>query len=169
MIQPIKLTPAPEPPHPSRPRPADYADGFALNLIVSSDISALTLEFLKSLPLWAARLVALRNYLVAWTGLKAQPIKRELDEADLVPGADLGLFTCYGCGPDEVLLGQKERHLDFYTSLKLVPLTGSSQLQVSTWVYFHNPWGRAYFFFVAPWHRWIVRSMLERLAHRLIR
>lgn len=72
-------------------------------------------------------------------------------------------FDTVARGPDEVLLGTDERHLDFRASVLREP----ERVVVSTVVALHGARGRAYFALVRRVHPVLVRAMLSRAAHRL--
>ena len=125
--------------------------------------------FFSSGPRWVGRLFALRNAIVGPLGLKASGISREnLAQFRCQPGDKVGLFKVMQRTPQEVILGEDDRHLDFRVSLFLSPAGGPVRtLTVSTTVHFHNRWGRLYFFPVKPFHRRLVPAMLRSMLENL--
>lgn len=68
----------------------------------------------------------------------------------------------------EVVFGMPDKHLTFHASLwcgEKEP--GGQTFTITTVVKFNNRLGRLYFFFIRPFHKVIIRSMLKRVAKRL--
>ena len=99
-------------------------------------------------PRWVAALLGVRESLVGLVGI-----------ARGGPSS----FDTVARGPDEVLLGTDEHHLDFRVSVLRRP----DRVILSTVVRLHNARGRAYFLPVRVAHPVIVRAMLARAARRL--
>ena len=108
----------------------------------------------------ASRLMRLRDTVVrpfglkTWPGGKGHPLR-------FVPGERIGLFTLFERTAEALLLGADDRHLDFRLCLS-VP--GNGEATLTTVVHFHNGWGRAYFFFIRPFHGLVVKRLLRRAA-----
>jgi hypothetical protein len=76
----------------------------------------------------------------------------------------VGIFTLLANTEDEVLLVDRDRHLDVYIALTCRPAAdGQYQVLVSTVVRTHNLLGRLYMLPVAPFHRLIAPIALRRL------
>ena len=135
----------------------DYFDVFAGPVPQEASLDDVARRLFAGPPLG---LMKLRDALVRPFGLKtsAGAPRRALR---FLPGERLGLFTLYERTADAMLLGADDRHLDFRACLS-VPGTGEAT--VTTVVRFHNGWGRAYFFFIRPFHALVVRSLLRRAA-----
>lgn len=133
------------------------------------------LAFFQSGPRWVGGLLRLRNALVGWLGLKTSvahvDVAAALAAFRCVPGERIILFQVKAVGPNEVVLGDEDRHLDFRVSLWMEAAASGDpamrSLTISTAVRFHNRWGRLYFFPVKPFHRLIVRVMLRRTVQGL--
>jgi hypothetical protein len=72
-----------------------------------------------------------------------------------------------GRSDDEILFGGEDKHLDFRASLLVQRDAAQSSAVLSTVVHYNNWFGRFYFFFVRPFHRLIVASLLRNLRRRL--
>lgn len=60
-----------------------------------------------------------------------------------------------------------DKHLTFYVSLWCKVSEANSQtLRITTIVKYHNRLGKLYFFVVRPFHKVIIRSLLERVEKR---
>ncbi|MOA52080.1 hypothetical protein D3C78_1753160 [compost metagenome] len=77
----------------------------------------------------------------------------------------MGIFTLVCNTPEEVLLVDRDKHLDVYISLLCQAVTADSPRTVvlSTVVHPHNLLGRLYMLPVAPFHRFIAPIALGRL------
>lgn len=104
-----------------------------------------------SMPGWARGLLWLRNVLVRPFGLKTGPAERSEDSP---------LFPVTVDQPDELVLGNDDKHLNFRITL----LRDQGRIYMSTWVHPNNIWGRAYLTLVMPFHILIVRGAIGRVA-----
>jgi hypothetical protein len=121
-------------------------------------------------PGWIDALMALRNRAVRLVGLKdlgaLGPGTLRRDAASYRCGERVGIFEIWHLSPGEVVMGQKDRHLDVQVSLYKRLQDGQPVLSQSTVVHIHNPLGRVYMALVKPFHRRIAPAMLARLAAR---
>lgn len=143
----------------------DYADAYLAQLPAGRHYTldeAVALVF-ATVPGWVKGLLQLRNTLVRPFGLKVDPPDPSRRVAGpLLPGARLGIFRVLDRRPDEILLGEDDRHLDFRVSVLLRDDGEGQWATVTTAVHFHNAWGRAYFVVVRPFHQLIVPSLMRR-------
>ena len=72
----------------------------------------------------------------------------------------VGIFRIYEAHASEVVLGEDDAHLDFRLSVR----RGEGRLTAVTVVHCHNLLGRSYIRLIAPIHRRVVRSALDRAA-----
>lgn len=155
-------------PNESRVRQAyastNLTDAYELRLPEGAihDPEALARFIFSSQPVWVSRLMWLRDLIVRKFGLKTTHGLRE--SAD----KRIGLFRIYETHPTEVILGEDDTHLDFRVSVmfrsKSRAEDGASFVVVSTVVHCHNLLGRLYIFFIAPFHRLVVKAGLRRAA-----
>jgi hypothetical protein len=77
----------------------------------------------------------------------------------------VGGFPVVAQSPQEVVLGFDDKHLDFRVSITVAPdgATGT-QVTVTTVVKTNNLLGRVYLAAVMPFHRAIVRHLLENAS-----
>ena len=104
-------------------------------------------------PGWVNGLMKLRNAIVKPLGLEVG--MRFVD-------------TICEQNAQEVVFGMPDKHLTFHASLwcgEKEP--GGQTFTITTVVKFNNRLGRLYFFFIRPFHKVIIRSMLKRVAKRL--
>ncbi len=142
------------------------ADAYAISLPAGAvvDPEVLARCIFESQPVWATKLLQLRDTLVSVFGLKTA---KQLT----TPSADasekrIAIFKIYASNAKEVFLGEDDSHLDFRISVQIRPATASStpQLTVATVVHCHNLLGRTYITLIAPFHRLIVQAALRRAA-----
>jgi hypothetical protein len=134
------------------------------------------LDVLARTPRWTEHLLAVRNRLVRLVGLKGvgqlQDMHRPAsggapsDARSYRVGDRVGIFVIRHLSDAEVVMGQDDRHLDVQVSLTKHPAPpgGTASVVLSTVVHIHNTLGHAYMAVITPFHRLIVRSMLQRLA-----
>lgn len=163
-----------------------YQDDFALALFEEqANIQQLTALFLDSAPLWVDALMRLRDAMVEIFGLKTAPQERpNFEDIHFQEGKRIGIFQVYALEKEAILLGEEDRHLDFRVLLHLRkkpylngnqgdptkienPQKKKTELVLTTTVRFHGVWGRRYFLVIRPFHKLVVKAMLQRLAERL--
>jgi len=104
-------------------------------------------------PAWLDSLLRLRNILVMPFGLKTSA------ENEPSNGGMIGLFPVRSETSDRLVVGFDDRHLDFRV---VVDVARGEQVTATTVVKTHNLLGRVYLAVVLPFHRLIVRNMLQR-------
>jgi hypothetical protein len=104
-------------------------------------------------PPWLDGLYRLRNILVAPFGLKTSGVNEPSN------GRIIGLFPVLSETSDRLVAGFDDRHLDFRV---VVDVARGQRVTATTVVKTHNLLGRVYLAFVSPFHRLIVRNMLQR-------
>lgn len=139
------------------------ADGNASALAMFLNVTAGT-------PGWVNTLMTLRNRVVSLVGLKNLGTLSGLDPHKPASayriGDRVGIFTLFANTPDEVLLGDKDKHLDVMLSVHKSVDARSGQVlaTVSTVVHVHNWLGRLYMLPVTPMHRLIAPAVLRGAA-----
>ena len=122
--------------------PADYYDSFSKELHNKNAIS--TDEFadivFNQLPSWIIRLLKVRNCIVKPFGLNTN---RRITDMECERNQH------------EIIFGMSDKHLTFYVSLWCKVSEAN-----------HNRLGKLYFFVVRPFHKVIIRSLLERVEKR---
>ncbi|WP_434111323.1 DUF2867 domain-containing protein [Paraburkholderia caffeinilytica] len=146
----------------------DLADAYAIRLPDDAidDPELLARFVFAHQPGWIAKLLELRDALVARFGLKTSKQLR----MENPPGSRerVDFFRIYTRSAREIILGENDSHLDFRVSILQQTRDtreGSARyLILSTVVHCHNGLGRFYIFAIAPFHRLVVRSSLRRAA-----
>lgn len=149
---------------------ADFFDAWAIDAADPS-LSALR-QFLKAVqatPRWVDACMSLRNRAVQLVGLKNLGELSEINPAkadtDYRPGDRVGIFTLIENTPDEVLLGDSDKHLDVVLSVHCARPAGQPvRVTVTTVVHTKNRLGRLYMLPVKPMHRLISPSVLRAIG-----
>ena len=136
------------------------------------DLSALG-QFLKALqatPPWVNTLMTIRNRVVAALGLKNLGTLSRIDPAKpasaYLPGDRVGIFTLIANTADEVLVGDKDKHLNVVLSVHKATEGNSGRVRVTvtTVVHVHNWFGALYMLPVTPMHRVISKTVLKAVG-----
>jgi hypothetical protein len=128
--------------------------------------------FNASSPL-ISTLFSLRNKLMKPFGLKVSDInsrEAQLKQFQVEPGNSLGLFKVMGRSDNEVLIGEDDKHLNFRISFLLTKhpeLANHYSFTLSTIVLINNSFGKLYFVFIKPVHKFIVPSMMKGIVKQL--
>lgn len=152
----------------------DYSDVFSIEIPNPHhySIDYLAANLFGSSPRWVTVLFAVRNFIVGCFGLKSGNATKisSPDPAVYYPvGSTVSLFRVESRTDNEIILGEKDKHLNFRTGILLEPINDSTiRLYSSTLVRYNNFFGKFYFFFVKPFHRIIVRNMLKRVVKQIV-
>lgn len=149
---------------------ADFDDAWSVQA-GNPDLSALG-QFLKAIaltPTWVNRCIDFRNTVVEKLGLKNLGGMNAFDPnkpAEAYRDGDrVGIFTLFEQSFDEVLLGDRDKHLDVTLSVyRQETAPGQVQVTVTTVVKVHNFLGHLYMLPVKPMHRWIAPVVLRSVA-----
>ncbi len=146
---------------------ATYKDCFARNLNREDSVtaSALFQEMMSRPPSWITALMRLRNGIVRHLGLKTDSPNENFEDdnpADYAVGDYIGFFKVENVRPDEIIVSTNDKHLDAYFSLLISKATG--QVSFVSTVRTKQRLGDVYMFFIAPFHRFIVKYMLAKLS-----
>ncbi|MCH8552576.1 MAG: DUF2867 domain-containing protein [Natronospirillum sp.] len=139
------------------------------------NLSALD-HFLKAAqatPRWVSACMTLRNKVVGFFGLKnlgnLHHVVPDKKAADYKAGDRVGIFTLFENTFDEVLLGDKDKHLDVTLSVHRSVADSVEFVTITTVVKVHNALGRLYMVPVTPMHRIIVPAVLRAIANEASR
>lgn len=125
------------------------------------------LDLMKKTPQWVNALMSLRNRMVSFVGLKNLGTFGNVVLAkhgdDYLEGDRVGIFSVYLNKKYEVILEDKDKHLDVKVSLYLEPEGSRFKVHITTVVHVKNHLGKFYMLFVAPMHKLIVPSSLSHL------
>jgi hypothetical protein len=147
-----------------------FEDAWAVDLPAGDthDVDALVRLIATSAPRWAEQLMWLRDRIVSLVGLRrSEKAPRNTSTALLRPGDKLSIFQVLDRSDNEIMFGADDKHLDFRASLLVQRDAARPSAVLSTVVRYNNWLGRVYFFFVRPFHRLIVASLLRNVRRRV--
>jgi hypothetical protein len=148
-------------------RRVDFGDAYQVSLTRSSlSVEEMYRAIFGYWPTWIRVLMHLRGLVVLF-GLR-HPTDAELkakaehsfDQSRYRVGQRVGIFRIQSIEPHELIVGDNDKHLDFRIAVYKTPQT----VTVATVVEIHNTLGRLYMLVVKPFHRLIVRTMVENAA-----
>ncbi len=161
-------------------RPQDFLDCYSVDVdnlwaretATMPEISELI--FTVDVP-GAGHLMRLRDTIVKPLGLKTAEDFENNAAADATSdrqfrekqvGDKIGFFQIYSISENEIILGEDDVHQDFRVSVFRTP--GSpSKLYAATCCQRHNWFGHLYLATILPFHKMIVKGMLDGLAKKL--
>lgn len=116
-------------------------------------------------PLWMKFILIVRNAAVRPFGLEAPTvgeILRPRVKSQHGLGEKIGPWPIFFLADDEIIAGRNNKHMDFRLSVLRATEGGAADVVVSTICTVHNVFGRIYLFFIIPFHRAGVRSLMSR-------
>ena len=138
---------------------AQFADSFSVAVGDSVDARRAAETMILQQARWIKMLIALRNGLVTPFGLKTPVAGDRRDRSTI------GFFPVVSELPERLVAGLNDSHLDFRLVVDVAGKAGRRSVTATTLVLTHNLLGRTYLAIILPFHRVIVRSMLQRLAN----
>lgn len=153
--------------------PVDYTDTFACEVVTDKKLSVneIMISFWTTMPKWVNVLFKLRNILVKPFGLETGEDKNrteKLEEMIRTGSGTNGLMSVVDKSDIETVVLLKDTHLSAYMSIHIVEKSELQTVTAITLVRYHNRLGQIYFFFVRPFHKVVVTSMLKSTLKRLI-
>src|SRR5258708_26262463 len=115
-------------------------------------------------PLWMKSLLIVRNAAASLVGLEAPTVAEIMQPAvhkAYSVGDKIGPWPIFFIGGNEIVAGRNNKHLDFRLSV-LKAIDGDAvSVVVSTICTVHNVFGKIYLFFIVPFHRNGVQSLMR--------
>jgi hypothetical protein len=145
---------------------ADLSDAFAIALPgpATRDVVELAKAVLSNPPAVVAPLMRMRDAIMARFG-----VKTSTDIGRAAAGRPLGSIGPFGVeeiAPQEVVMGEDDRHLNFKTSFLVRQTAEGRELVWITVVRCNNSLGRFYLAAIAPVHRRLLPAFLNLSAKR---
>jgi len=118
-------------------------------------------------PAWASVLFKMRGIVASVLGLRhgAAAGLEVAPDASFQVGRRVGMFSIRSMEPDELIVGDNDRHLDFRLSIFRSRVNGVEMATVSTAVEIHNTVGKIYMVVIKPFHRCITRAMIQKAVN----
>jgi Protein of unknown function (DUF2867) len=135
----------------------------------NTDIPMLFFAVFGYFPWWMKLALLLRNFAAKKVGLEspsASDIFHPVIKPTYVVGDTIGPWPIFLKSARELIVGRDNRHLDF--RLSLLTRTGDQceELVISTTCKVHNRFGKIYLFFVVPFHKWGVKTLIRRAIQK---
>jgi hypothetical protein len=147
----------------------DFSDAYEAKLSRPKlDAQAAYAAIFGQQPRWVKILLSLRGVFANIAGLKhpkitdVGEIEASRSRRPYVIGDRVGLFPVQAISANELTLGLDDKHLNFRLSVFRSSESNTEKVTISTVVELNNSLGRAYLFVIKPFHRLIVRSIIER-------
>jgi len=132
----------------ARVAPSDFLDCYRVRSPLSPRRAA---EIITDFPGWARLLLRVRRIVTTPFGLS--------DDGPAAPDK-VGIFPVESDGPEELIAGFDDKHLDF----RVAVLSVEGTTYLATWVHPHNVGGRLYLRLIMPFHVAISRDALARVG-----
>jgi len=97
-------------------------------------------------------------------GPTSEQLNNRITKEHYVVGEKINLFTLLSQDENEIITGGDDKHLEFKVSVARVRESGLDKIVFSTTVNPHNLFGKVYLFFILPFHRLAVRTILSNAA-----
>ena len=147
--------------------PADYVDvfGCVINTSKRIDPAKILFDMWNNQPKWVRFLFRLRDILVLPFGLKTgnKTLDTQKSFEDVIfNGKELSIMKIPVRNENEIVLQLIDKHLTAELSI-YSNLIADDKLKIvcATLVHYHNKLGVFYFFVIKPFHKIIVKSMLN--------
>jgi hypothetical protein len=114
-------------------------------------------------PLWMKLLLIVRNAVAKLFGLEVPSVREILKPAvktEYRVGEKIGPWPIFFIAENEIVAGRNNKHLDFRLSVLKARDDDVPNVIVTTICSVHNVFGKIYLFFVIPFHRKGVRSLM---------
>lgn len=115
-------------------------------------------------PRWMKLLLIARNAAARLAGLEAPTVAEIMKPAvreKYRVGDKIGPWPVFFIGANEIVAGRDNKHLDFRLSVLKAIDGDAASVTVSTICTVHNVFGKIYLFFIVPFHRHGVRSLMS--------
>jgi len=140
----------------------DYLDVYQIRKQTNESVDSITTQIF-SLPRWVNGLLKIRNSIVGKLGLKTGNKKDTNVEVYYPTGSKAVFFTVIDRNDQEIVMGENDKHLNFRTSVYIDKNGLNSDIYLSTLVHYNNFWGKLYFLPVKPFHKLIIKSLMQKL------
>ena len=134
--------------------PFNYLDTYSTEILSTKRLlpKEVMYKLFTKFPWWIEWLMKLRTIIVKPLGLKGSDFEEHLDS------------MIQEQNDDEIIFGMNDKHLAFYVCIWSSELTINKQtITISPVVKYNNIVGKIYFFFIKPFHKLIVRKILQQI------
>lgn len=111
-------------------------------------------------PNWIRSLLKFRDYLAVKMNLRATTNTTNFKEHYEI-GSKAVVFKVIDRNTNEIVMEEKDSHLDFRTSILIKPEIDIQNIYFISLVKYNNLTGKLYFFAIKPFHKMIVKRLLQ--------
>src|SRR5882724_11895579 len=148
-----------------RVRDAYFRDSYRAPLVHSElGIADIFFALFGHTPIWMKMLLVIRNAAARLFGLEAPSVDEIMNpvvRSQYRVGDKIGPWPVFFIADDEIVAGRNNKHLDFRLSVLRTTDAAAASVVVSTVCTVHNVFGKIYLFFIVPFHRIGVRSLIS--------
>ena len=115
-------------------------------------------------PFWMKSLLIVRNAAARLVGLEVPSVGEIMNpvvRSEYRVGEKIGPWPIFFIADNEIVAGRNNKHLDFRLSVLKAKDGDATNVVVSTICTVHNVFGKIYLFFIVPFHRTGVRSLIS--------
>ncbi len=152
---------------------AFFHDSYRVRLNQTNNSSSHMIELFFAVfghhPWWIKLVLLSRSFVAKQFGLETPSVSDILHSA-VKPtysiGDTIGPWPIFSKTTRELIVGRDNRHLDFRLSLLKRTIDQCEELVISTTCKVHNRFGKVYLFFVVPFHKWGVKTLIRRAVQQ---
>jgi hypothetical protein len=114
-------------------------------------------------PAWMNLMLIARNKVAGFAGLETPTTSEilNIEKRDrYIVGQKIGPWPIFFLGPDELIAGRDNKHMDFRLSIMRVRNRNGPSVVVSTLCMVHNRFGRYYLSSITPFHKFGLRKLM---------
>jgi Protein of unknown function (DUF2867) len=114
-------------------------------------------------PVWMNLLLIARNKVAGFAGLETPTTSEilNIEKRDrYIVGQKIGPWPIFFLGPNELVAGRDNKHMDFRLSIVKVCDENGPSVVVSTLCMVHNRFGRYYLSSIIPFHKFSLRKLM---------
>ena len=114
-------------------------------------------------PAWMNLILIARNKVAGFAGLETPTTSEILNiekRERYIVGEKIGPWPIFFLGPDELIAGRDNKHMDFRLSIMRIRDRNGPSVVVSTLCMVHNRFGRYYLSSITPFHKFGLRKLM---------
>ena len=139
---------------------ADFSDAYRAPLRRSeAGVVEIFFAIFAHRPVWMNLLLIARNKVAGFAGLEREILNIE-KRGHYIVGQKIGPWPIFFLGPNELVAGRDNKHMDFRLSIMKVRDGNGPSVVVSTLCMVHNRFGRYYLSSVTPFHKFGLRKLM---------
>jgi hypothetical protein len=143
---------------------ADFSDAYRVPLRrPEAGVVEIFFAIFAHRPVWMNLLLIARNKVAGFAGLETPTTSEilNIEKRDrYIVGQKIGPWPIFFLGPNELVAGRDNKHMDFRLSIMKVCYENRPSVVVSTLCMVHNRFGRYYLSSITPLHKFGLRKLM---------